>query len=179
MILLALAACETESSPQPDPSPVPSATAPAAPAPEPPPGPAATPVPYDVPERTDAALNVALQQACEAAGADKRPVLVEFTAPWCSDCRKLHELKQQPPLREEIARWQPVTVNVGRFNRHRALLKHFDVKAIAQWTVLTPEQCSDPVQRWQVRAKRTLEPESGADKGVDPGELASWLAAHR
>src|SRR6056297_3099252 len=48
---------------------------------------------YAVPMRSDAELAALLRELCEQAGGD-RPVLVEFSAAWCSDCQRLQEMKR-------------------------------------------------------------------------------------
>ena len=72
---------------------------------------------YTVPERSDDELSAALLDVCTEARDDAKPLLVEFSAPWCSDCRKLHQMKQDPALARELQRWATLTINVALFDR--------------------------------------------------------------
>lgn len=139
-------------------------------------GPSGTaPTEYDAPLRTDAALSAALDAGCRAAREANGRLLVEFSASWCSDCRKLHAMRQDPALAGVLSAWPQVTVNVGRFDRHRALLDALAVEKIAHWSIFAPEDCADPITRWPRLARRTLEVSSGAARDLTPGELAAWL----
>lgn len=137
------------------------------------------PTAYDVPFRSDAALSTELEELCEAARAARRPLLVEFSAAWCSDCRRLHEMKQAPALAGELAEWPWIVVNVGRFDRHRPLLAALGVESIAHWEVMAPTRCDVPVALWPSLARRTLEVSSGAARDLTASDLARWLAAIR
>jgi len=133
--------------------------------------------PYDVPERTDLELLGATREACEAARAQSQPLLLEFTAAWCSDCRALDKLKQEPKLAQALARYRQLAINVGRFDRHPTLLQSFGVRAIAYWVIVAPRDCSTPPYVWPRIASRTLEPATGTPVRSD--ELASWLDTQR
>lgn len=133
----------------------------------------------DAPARSDEALRAELASTCRAAKAESRPMLVEFAADWCSDCRVLDAMKREPDLADEIARWPMVVVDVGEFDRHEALLRALDVHAIARWVVLTPTDCNAPAESWPIAAARTLEPASGQDRKTTPADLAAWLQSHR
>ena len=133
-----------------------------------------TPPRYAAPMRSEAELGAALQRLCEQAGGD-RPLLVEFSAAWCSDCQRLQEMKRAEALATELAQWPHTTVNVGRFDRHRAILDAMAIESIAHWSVLTPESCDDPIERWTRIADRTLEVSSGEARSLTPADLARWL----
>ncbi len=133
----------------------------------------AKPGPYTVPLRTDAELLSAARSTCVQARANERPVLVEFSAEWCTDCRAVERLKQAPELRTALSDFESLAINVGRFDRHTAVLQSFRVRAIAFWAVLAPENCDLPLQSWTRIGSRTLEPVSGSE--VRSEELASWL----
>jgi thiol:disulfide interchange protein len=128
---------------------------------------------YKVPERSDEELALEAKTVCLDAVAKKQPVLLEFSAPWCTDCKEVDRLKHEPALRDALSRYGTLTVNVGKFDRHQELLKAFDVRAIAHWVVLVPERCEDPLESWRRTASRTLEPLSG-DRLTAAG-LARWL----
>ena len=134
---------------------------------------------YDVPIRPAAEIASAIGALCTASIAESRPVLVEFSAAWCSDCRKLHGMKQAGPLAQELSHWPNLTINVGRFDQHRDLLAALDVESIAHWAVLEPENCEEPIGAWARRAERTLEVSSGEARDVTPEELATWLRTLR
>lgn len=143
---------------------------------DPPPPP--PPAPHWV-RRTDAELAAELGRACAASRADHKPVLVEFSAPWCVDCRALERLEPHPALSREYAAWHRVRVDVGNFDRHPALLEAFEVRAIAAWVALRPEDCGRPVEAWPRLAGRLVEIDSGAARSEGADGLARWLAAAR
>ncbi len=132
---------------------------------------------YSVPELTPEALRVALEQRCQAAKAQGRPVLLEFSAGWCRDCLRLQSMKQLPALQKQLASVELLTVNVGDFDQHQSLLEAFGVKAIARWELLQPGECSAPPWQWARLGSRTLEPETGAS--VSAVELSQWLAVRK
>ena len=130
-------------------------------------------------ERTDAELDAELATACVAAKELEDGVLLAFSAPWCGDCRRVRDLEQQPPLSAELERWQKKVVNVGRFTRHRRLISHFEVGAIAYWVALEPGDCSQPVETWPVLRKGVFEPASNPKNGRSAADLAGWLVTAR
>jgi thiol-disulfide isomerase/thioredoxin len=134
---------------------------------------------YRVPERTEVELQQALREVCQAAVAKKTPVLLEFSAPWCKDCRRLAEMKQLPELAGPLEAVPHLAINVGRFSRHEALLEAFTIKAIARWELLAPANCDETngvePWRWGRVASRTLEPLTG--QPVDAAELGRWLSS--
>ena len=138
---------------------------------------------YDVPLRSDAELDRVIAATCQTAtsgrGDANGALLVEFSAAWCGDCRKLAGMKQEPALARELERWPRIVVNVGRFDRHRALLDAMGVESIAHWAILRPTRCDEPVESWTRLAERTLEVSSGAARDVSAADLARWLAALR
>ena len=96
---------------------------------------------YDVPVQSGAEVRADLHLACSEAVASGVPVLVEFSAPWCSDCQQLHRMRQQEALAAELEYWPAVDINVGHFDRHEDLLGAFGVRSIAHWVVLEPTDC--------------------------------------
>lgn len=134
----------------------------------------AKPPAYSVPERSPAELHRELTGACEQARRSDQLVLLEFSAAWCKDCRRLSLMKSEPALAEELRRFREVVVNVGDFDRHAELLGRFGVRAIARWEVLEPGDCQRPAWTWKRRGHRTLEPETGKEK-VAPADLEQWL----
>ena len=130
-------------------------------------------------ERSDAELDAELATACAAAKDQDDGVLLAFSAPWCGDCRRVRDLEAQPPLSDELERWQKTVVHVGRFTRHRRLIRHFEVGAIAYWVALEPGDCSQPVETWPVLRKGVFEPASNPKNGRSAADLAGWLVTAR
>lgn len=127
--------------------------------------------------RTDAELGAALEATCEAAKAEGDGVLVEFSASWCPDCRTVRALKGEPVLAKALEGWKAIVVDPGRFDRHTALLKHWEVGAIAAWIALAPEDCAAPPTTWKVLRSGTFEPATGETRTA--ADLAGWLSAAR
>ena len=134
------------------------------------------PVPeYAVPERTEDELRAALEATCRESLDREVLVLVEFSAPWCSDCQRLHQMKHAKALTTELEKWARLTVNVGMFDRHRATLAAFSIEKIANWSLFEPVDCDAPVEQWSRLMARTLEPSSGSERDTSPTQLAAWL----
>jgi thiol:disulfide interchange protein len=118
-------------------------------------------------ERSDAEVLQALAAAKEQARREGKHVLLEFVAPWCADCREVAKIARREPAASVLRdRYVVVPVNVGQFNRHKALLQEHDVKVIAALVVLDADG--------KRVAKTTLEPISRKE-ALTPEELATWL----
>lgn len=128
---------------------------------------------YSIPDRTPEELDRGLRAACQQGSQSKQPLLIEFSAPWCGDCRRLAELKQEPALAKKLSEVPHYVVNVGHFDRHDGLLKDFKIRAIANWKIVETSDCSQPIADWPRLAGRTLEPQSG--KKITSSELVTWL----
>lgn len=122
--------------------------------------------------RSEAELDRAIADARTQARESGRHVLLDFVADWCSDCREVVRVSKLEPARSVIEeRYVVVYVEVGRFDRHRALLTEHGIDRIAALVVLDPET-------GRRVAKTTLEPiTTGA--GLTPEELAGWLRSPR
>jgi thiol-disulfide isomerase/thioredoxin len=131
---------------------------------------------YWVP-RTDAELDAAFEATCRAAEASNRPVLLQFSAPWCIDCRRVKALSAEPVLAEELQRWETLVVDPGRMDRHVPLLQAFEVSAIATWVAVRPQDCRLPAPSWTRLRQETFEPATGTPRTAE--DLARWLAAAR
>ena len=127
-------------------------------------------------ERSDVELDAALKAACERASARDALVLLEFSAEWCIDCKVVSRMK--PTLARELANWEWVTANVGRFDRHAALREAFAVGGIVTWVALEPSDCSAPVPAWPRKRAGLLEPASGSGPKT-PRDLEAWLREAR
>jgi hypothetical protein len=134
---------------------------------------------YDTPKRSDAELARLLVATCERAQSPRRPLLIEFSAAWCSDCLELQLMKQEPALASELDRWPMVVINVGEFEQHPDLLEAFAVRRIARWVVTEPTDCKHPAASWTRLASRTLEPVTGEASDLTPAALAAWLESLR
>jgi thiol-disulfide isomerase/thioredoxin len=127
--------------------------------------------------RTDGELDAALDQTCAAAVAAGRPVLLQFSASWCVDCRRMRDFSQESPLRPALAEFQTLVIDPGRFDRHPDLLRAFDVAKLATWVALAPTDCRLPATAWPRLAHGAFEPATGAP--VTPDDLVAWLDAAR
>ena len=120
---------------------------------------------------SDAALTARLAHTrARAAEADRR-VLLLFVADWCEDCHEVVRLARQGEARRVIEeRYVVVYVDIGRRDRHVALLDAHAIDRIAALVVL------DPATGERV-AKTTLEPITGVQRGLTSADLARWLRA--
>jgi thiol-disulfide isomerase/thioredoxin len=146
---------------------------------DPPPPPQPAPPPPHWAQRSDVELDAVLTGACEAAIADKKPVLLEFSAPWCIDCKKLEYLESNPALAAEYDHWHRVRVDIGRFDRHEPLRKAFDVHAIAFWAALRPESCTISATEWPRLKSAVLELETGTSGPRTVDDVVKWLVEAR
>lgn len=128
-------------------------------------------------ERTDDALDSALTRTCERALERGRPVLLQFSAPWCTDCRRMRTLSSAEPLHGELAHWQSLVIDPGRFERHKELLEAFEVSRLATWVAAAPSDCKLPATGWSRLAKSSFEPVTGEPVSAD--DLTAWLRAAR
>lgn len=98
----------------------------------------AAPHPFD----EDADARQAVGQALAAARAAGKPLMIEFGANWCSDCRILAGIMALEPVGRWVeAHYVVVRVDVGRFNRNLDLAKEWGVPlhAIPSVVVAAPD----------------------------------------
>ncbi|MBK8255421.1 MAG: thioredoxin family protein [Polyangiaceae bacterium] len=118
-------------------------------------------------ETTDAEVNAALAAAKEKARAEGKWVLLEFVASWCTDCREVAKIARQEPAASVLAeKYIVVPVNVGRFNRNKALIAEHQIKVIAALVVIDADG--------KRIAKTTLEPITKKNS-LTSESLADWL----
>ncbi|MFJ9822282.1 thioredoxin family protein [Streptomyces sp. NPDC101151] len=93
----------------------------------------------DYDPKADAAADIAA--ALKAAKKDGRPVLVDFGADWCLDCRVLGARFQQSGPSALLAKYHVVKVDVGEFDHNLDVAGHYvDLRTsgIPALTVLDP-----------------------------------------
>lgn len=134
--------------------------------------------PYFV-KRSDGELAVELRSACERAATRDAPVLLTFSASWCGDCQQLRKLAEESVLSNELARWEKVVVDVGRFDRHQGLLKHFGVESIAYQVALRPTSCEESVTKWPVLSSGAFEVATNTTGPRTASDVATWLEKAR
>lgn len=136
------------------------------------------PARYDVPKRSDAEVDALLAQACRQAQAQDRPLLLEFSADWCPDSRRVFQMRATGQVAQELDRhWELAAIHVGRFDRHADLRQAFSVTSVATWVALRPNDCSASAASWPRLGQIVLEPVTG-DPVSEP-ELTAWLRRRR
>ncbi len=158
------------------PQPGPAAAPPPADAAPPPATPTLSSAPLDTPhwapERDDAEIESIAAELCRSLKPKQR-LLLEFSAPWCTDCRRLKQMERQEPLRRALARWARLEINVRDFEKNDRLLRAFSVRSIAHWVALQGGQCEKSLANWPRLDSRSVEPTTqGAST---PDEIANWL----
>jgi hypothetical protein len=141
--------------------------------------PVATPSEYSTPLLDARDLEKLARQTCEQSKANRRLVLVEFSAAWCKDCRVLETQKGAAPLKDELSSWELFPINVGDDGfQHPELMRAFQVNAIAKLVALRPRDCALPLRFWRPLAMRTLSG-VGNDGARLNLELTQWLVDQR
>ncbi|HEX8301967.1 thioredoxin family protein [Sphingomonas sp.] len=86
------------------------------------------PAPYDA--AADARADIAA--AVKRARASRRPLLIDFGANWCVDCRIFVGVLELPEMRGWVARnFELVQVDVGRFDRNLDIAARYGIKELA------------------------------------------------
>jgi hypothetical protein len=123
-------------------------------------------------ETTEGQVLDAISSAKVCAAEHGRRLLLEFVAPWCEDCQEMAKLDETAVVAATLkSRFERVRVNVGKWDRHEALRKSFDVHALATYIVIDPKTSKQ-------LAKTTLEPITKPGQKLTPEDWARWLEAH-
>ncbi|MCB1138910.1 MAG: hypothetical protein KDK23_09155 [Leptospiraceae bacterium] len=137
------------------------------------------------PAQTEEELKERLLQACIDSNSTGQPILLELGADWCTDCRRVEAMKSEGALAEELSRWIQVKVNVGRYDRHKWLIDHFRVDAVARWIALKPgpqtrqNGCNGDPRQWTIQKDTVLEPISDANSLKTAPQIVAWLKEAR
>jgi thiol:disulfide interchange protein len=132
------------------------------------------PIPHDKlwDETSESQVLEALRDAKTCAKANGRRLLLEFVAPWCEDCQEMARLDETEVVKKTLReRFERVRINVGKWDRHEALRKNYDVHALATYIVIDPETSKE-------LAHTTLEPITKRGQSISAEEWAGWLKAH-
>lgn len=108
-----------------------------------------------------------LRRGCARAGDEQRKLLVEFSAPWCKQCRALNERLEASDVSKALGEFEFLVLNVGGGHELDDLRRSLDARAIPSWTVLETRACDRPPAEW-VRVARTYPTK-------EPRPLAEWL----
>jgi hypothetical protein len=133
-----------------------------------------SPIPHDKlwDETLEAQVLEAISVAKACAAEHQRRLLLEFVAPWCEDCQEMAKLDETAVVSSVLhQRFERVRINVGKWDRHEALRKNFDIHALATYIVIDPTTS-------QVLAKTTLEPITKRGQKLSAEDWAKWLSAH-
>lgn len=85
------------------------------------------PSPYDASVDAKAQVNAALKRARKSG----KPLLIDFGANWCADCRVLAGVLELPEMRPWIARhFELIQVDVGEFDRNLDIAIRFSGKKL-------------------------------------------------
>ena len=126
------------------------------------------PSPYDA--KVDAKAQV--EAALTRAKASGKPVLIDFGANWCPDCRVLAGVLELPEMRGWVAqKFELVQVDVGRFDRNIDIATRFTGEKLgAIPAVFIVDARSGKLRN----AGATLA--LGDARIMKPQEIANWLA---
>lgn len=126
------------------------------------------PAPYEASQDAHAQVEAALKRA-RASG---KPLLIDFGANWCADCRVLAGVLELPELKRWVAqKFELVQVDVGRFDRNLDIPARFSrtrfeaIPAIYVIDGKTGKICN-PGAELALGDARTMTPQA----------IADWLA---
>lgn len=108
--------------------------------------------------------------ALARAGTDKRPILLDFGADWCPNCKVVEHAFRTKDVHRVLAGYHVVTVDVGRFNRNIDVARKYqlDVHAtgIPALVILQP----DGRRRAEIDGRPFPN-----DPGIPAKALGAWL----
>lgn len=130
------------------------------------------PQPLPAPYRKGVDARAELDAALARARVSGKPVLIDFGANWCADCRVLAGVLEQPELKTWMAQnYELVQVDVGRFERNLDIPKRFGaapLDAIPAVLVIDGKTCK--------LRNRGQELALGDARIMTPQSIANWLA---
>jgi thiol-disulfide isomerase/thioredoxin len=126
------------------------------------------PAPYDASKDAHAQVDAALKRA-RASG---KPVLIDFGANWCADCRVLAGVLELPEMKAWVGqKFELVQVDVGQFDRNLDIPKRFS---------RTPMQAIPAVFVIDGKTGKLRNPGAelalGDARTMTPQQIADWLA---
>ena len=123
-------------------------------------------------ELSEPELGARIREARAEAQRSGRLVLLDFLADWCTDCREVVRLLHEEPARSALeSRFVIVYVDIGTRELHPELQREHSVDRITTLVVLDPAS-------GERLARTTLEPITGAERGLTSEGLASWLVTN-
>lgn len=125
------------------------------------------PAPYD--RRADAKALVAAAEA--RARASGKPLLIDFGANWCLDCRVLAGILELPEIKPYVARnFELVQVDIGRFDRNLDIAQRYGKRVSAVPMIFVVD----------ARTAKLRNPDTllalGDASLMKPQQVADWLA---
>lgn len=129
------------------------------------------PRPLPAPYRPRADADAAVEAALARAKKTGKPVMLDFGANWCLECRVFAGVLALPDMRRYVAReFELVTIDIGSFDRNLDIATRYGAKVHAVPAVLIVN-----AQTGKARNAQNL----WLDRGVDqrePQDMADWLA---
>lgn len=125
------------------------------------------PAPYD--RRADAKALVAAAEA--RARASGKPLLIDFGANWCLDCRVLAGIIELPEIKAYVGRnFELVQVDIGRFDRNLDLVERHGIRLTAVPMIVVIDARTGKLRN----GKDLLA--LGDAREMTPQQVANWLA---